>query len=238
MSMSRQALQRKAENVFCFFCEWFLMVKLFKKYWPVRGSFWNKEHLDPKKRSELEIIIQESWTFTQYHLPIIVCFLVISVFTAMAEKIPSYQKWGCFGFMTMEFYALAIHSYNRILAARRLQLLPPTIIDLEAQREETKLKEWRKDNHSKGPFTIMCRTIESHSEPDKNVFSVVFVHSYDSISPWLSSLSEAIAYIAHLERTLGRNTLKIQQRLWTKELNAINMFKEWEQQCQKENSSS
>ena len=58
----------KKETYYIKFCDYFLMAKLFKKYWIVGGSYWNKIHTDKNNINHLTKIIEQSYIYTKIHL--------------------------------------------------------------------------------------------------------------------------------------------------------------------------
>ena len=106
-----------------------LGAKLFKKYWPVDGSYWNRaknlKRLDPTNKFDLERTIYQSYEYTQTHIQgltitsIVILPVYIFVSGKKVEVIYTY-----FGLLGIHLYALLIHQYNRILARRRLKNIP------------------------------------------------------------------------------------------------------------------
>lgn len=109
-----------------------LGITLFKKYWPVRGSFWNKTHISRTDRDDLECIIKEADNFTKEHIIGLTQQLVITFVVIMTgdDNTRSTLKL-MLGLTLMHLYAFMAHHYNRILAREALALLsdkPDSII--------------------------------------------------------------------------------------------------------------
>lgn len=106
-----------------------LGIKLFKKYWPVNGSYWNRlkglPPLDPKGKFQLEGVIKESYEYTQTHLSALIIETII-IGTSMI-MVPQYRHQVGYTYASLLFihlYAFMVHLYNRRLAFKRLKLIP------------------------------------------------------------------------------------------------------------------
>jgi hypothetical protein len=106
---------------FIAFCRYVLAAQLFKCYWFVGGSIWNKSHVRKNSSSDLQGIIDDSWSYTNTHLQAgflgVLVLAIYSLFgTIEREKILG--VWVVL--MVTNGYPLCIHAYNRILADQLL----------------------------------------------------------------------------------------------------------------------
>lgn len=110
--------------VYYWVCENILLIRLFKTYWPVQGSYWNSSHIDKNEIKDLETVICQSWNYTQQHLPPFLIILIMFVFSLFEDNTLSWLQIICFRVSIFwELYALNVHVYNREKAKDRIQLL-------------------------------------------------------------------------------------------------------------------
>lgn len=124
-----------------------LGAKIFKRYWPMGGSFWNKKHINPRRRYDLESVIDESWDYTQQHARAFVTEAIIMGMAYFTGYFPPGQVIGSIPIIvTIHGYAMMIHQYNRILANARLESLPPAdtkpLVNAGYSVGETSHKHW------------------------------------------------------------------------------------------------
>lgn len=114
------------DNLFIFIAQ-LLGVRLFKKYWPYNGSFWNYQHINPNNKYDLESVIRNAWEYTRGHVQLLFTELLIVGISAFSGYMTLQQ---CRGFLPIALifhgYALMVHHYNRILAGRRLKKIKQT----------------------------------------------------------------------------------------------------------------
>jgi len=124
------------ERVFINTCNLFGM-KIFKKYWPAGGSFWNETHINPKNRIDLENVIRDSWIYTRLHVGLsfgIGYMLTWRYFLGDGETMKS-----LFPLYVWEIYAFSAHIYNRILAKEALINLPKENVLMYKSEDSSKL---------------------------------------------------------------------------------------------------
>lgn len=107
------------ESLFMNFAEC-LGVKLFKKYWFINGSYWNKNHMNPKNTYELSQIITFTYCHGKNHF---ICWsietiLALFTFKTLNEPLPYTLSVGI-----LHLYAIMVQLYNNILAKRALNKL-------------------------------------------------------------------------------------------------------------------
>ena len=114
----------KKKKLFIKFAECF-GVKIFKKYWVVRGSYWNRKHIDKNQRPDLETIINEANEFTKTHVEQWIGILIL-IFILTAVDLTRYWEYAKLAFAMSLYhgYAFMVHHYNRLLAQERLSSLP------------------------------------------------------------------------------------------------------------------
>lgn len=113
-----------SEHIFVFVCKYILLMKVFKKYWPVGGSYWNTSHINPNKRDDLEEVIEQANNFTKQHLPQAFILLFLSIGMYITNAMDYKSTVGMVLLLIVEVYAFAAHHYNRVLARNKLATLP------------------------------------------------------------------------------------------------------------------
>lgn len=113
-----------SQRLFIFFCEYCLAATWFKKYWPVRGSAWNKRHVSRNNATDMTDIIDEAMEFTRVRVQ----FAFLEAFTlTLYHLLGSIEPHKTFGIAVtlaiLHGYPLCIHHYNRILARAQLSTL-------------------------------------------------------------------------------------------------------------------
>jgi hypothetical protein len=220
---------------YCQFCERFLMVRALKKYWPIRGSFWNKKHMNPKMQRDSENTIQESFLFLLINLWILL-YIIASTWFIDLSTLLHMSRFMCgvvIGFNSVACLLMCCYNYIRAnhclqillraskVAANHLPVGFPMPICPEMNAEESKFKDWAANY--KGAFRIF-----SCMHANKKIFTVEFLK--ESFSPWLSSSTDVIEYVTHLDNTLGQDVMKIQHLLWTDQLDPRAIFRQWERE--------
>lgn len=134
------------EKIFCYFAE-FCGVKIYKKYWPDGGSYWNSEHINPNKIDDLEDIIISSLNHFKIHLTGLLneSFVMIPSLTLIyfyGKDLFEFNVWKktfnytaiIYGFISLRhLYGLMVHRYNIIKAKNHLALLQKIKIESKSQ---------------------------------------------------------------------------------------------------------
>lgn len=125
LSAEQKAELAKTKTYFEYFAE-LMGVRLFKKYSPAGGSVWNKRHIRPGTRYDLNETINDAWDYTRSHVQNILVyyflFAMVAIFFPDAYN-PTYLFRAWLLFTIYEFYLLMVHHYNRTLANRILAVL-------------------------------------------------------------------------------------------------------------------
>jgi hypothetical protein len=104
-----------------------LGVRIFKKYWPYGGSFWNNRHIDPTNKYDLETVINNAWDYTRNHVQALITELLVVMISYYSGYMNPKQ---CRGFIPVTLvihgYALLVHYYNRTKAKARLRQIVRT----------------------------------------------------------------------------------------------------------------
>lgn len=102
-----------------------LGVRIFKRYWPNGGSYWNSLHIDPNSTKDLRSVIVEADGYSKWHIRTFVGEVVASavIFITTPKSRLSVLKIIAVSSLT-HAYAFMVHHYNRILAREALLLLP------------------------------------------------------------------------------------------------------------------
>ncbi len=114
----------KQERLFIWFFNTFLFVGIFKKYWPVGGSYWNKKHINPNNKYDLEKVIDDANEYTRLHANVSFMVLLYGLIGYIFNSF-SYETKVSFGtFAIGTIYAFGAQHYNRILARNKLNNIP------------------------------------------------------------------------------------------------------------------
>lgn len=123
------------QRLYLSFCN-LLGARLFKKYWPVKGSYWNKRHTDTKKKNDLQIILDDADSYTQIHANFLMVELIILGLGSISGFTTTEKFWEYIPVaIVFHGYAFMIHHYNRILAKDALEKLP----EKEKKKEDIKI---------------------------------------------------------------------------------------------------
>jgi hypothetical protein len=95
------------------FCD-LLGMKIFKKYWPTKGSVWNGRHINKLLKSDLEFIIEDANVFTASHTQSIIIETIIAVTYLMTKKNLKNITPIIIGLGIIHTYALLCHQYNKV----------------------------------------------------------------------------------------------------------------------------
>lgn len=90
-----------------------LGVKWFKKYWPVKGSYWNSQHMDKTDRTDLTNIFADVKDYTRQHVQVTATIIIMSILGYCTGVIPmAYLNYFLYVLMPMEAYAFMVQRYN------------------------------------------------------------------------------------------------------------------------------
>jgi hypothetical protein len=185
-----------------------LGARLFKRYWPVRGSYWNRTHLNKTSEASLRIIIDESYTYTNHHVNELVqqgVVMGIVWYSDSQHGIPYLKIFVGMGII--HAYAILMHTYNRILALYAID-------EIKRQRELQKKDDEPKSDDS---FLLMS-TMGSGAE-------VYYIScSHYPVSPIFDSKKMAEEYGKYLrEKYTSRQ--EIFDAMYAGEMPAV--YKNW-----------
>lgn len=119
------------QNIFCRVAEC-LGVKLYKKYWPDGGSWWNTKHIDPNNGDDLERVILNSNDLANNHFIqminenfiMIASILCSYYFSLVDNKGLSYLVTITSILTLRHLYGIMVHTYNKYIAHDKLSKLP------------------------------------------------------------------------------------------------------------------
>lgn len=174
-----------------------LGVRTFKKYWVSGGSFWNKNHIDPSKNTDLQKVIDDSWDYTRQHTgQLFIEALIVTVSYFSGYMTPK-QVWGFIPIgLIIHGYAMLTHYYNRIMAADRMKR--------NTQHE--------KDNPPPPKPFYKINTITHHTDDETGY--IVF-RGYTALSPLLPNKYTAEHFITFLEKGWSSDTYDISELIFT-----------------------
>jgi hypothetical protein len=165
-----------------------LGANIFKKYWPVKGSYWNKTHMKSNDVFDLNQVIDQANEFTRQHVQL---FLMEFIIVVMCYLTGYLEPSKCIAFMPISIiicaYPLMIHHYNRILARSKIK-------ELEKSQPKSEKLEVSEDH----PIIISSNSHEYYLRFD-----------YDHISPMLRSNQTAVALREYYYMRMGRNKYDI-----------------------------
>lgn len=111
----------KKEKIYIRFCN-LLGAKQFKKYWPVRGSCWNRIHIDKKNIIDLEDVINNANEYSRLHTEQSITTIIIIGLCALFDNTSVKQMAKYIPIIGIYHgYAFMIHHYNRIMAKAYLK---------------------------------------------------------------------------------------------------------------------
>lgn len=116
----------KNEKIYMKLC-YYLGVKIFKKYYPNNGSYWNNSHIDKKNEVHLNTIIHNAYENLKLHLAgiFIETIMILTLgLTGYLELVKSFQYFPMI--FLIHGYPSIVQKYNIILANNCLKNLPPT----------------------------------------------------------------------------------------------------------------
>lgn len=93
-------------------------VRLFKKYWIVSGSYWNRSHINPNNANDLYNVIFYTYLHTFNHVVIILAEIYVAIFKT--NWYPWYYLAASGAFHS---YAFMLQLYNYLKAKRSLAKL-------------------------------------------------------------------------------------------------------------------
>lgn len=102
-----------------------LGARVFKRYWPVGGSYWNDTHADTSKRRDVEGIISDARLYTKFHIQVwSMQLLMLGMLYIWGGDVVFSQTLDVNkGLAVIHMYAFMIHRYNVILAMRCLEAI-------------------------------------------------------------------------------------------------------------------
>lgn len=238
--------KKQVEQYFLWFCRYVLLVTYFKRYWPVRGSYWNTRHLNKKSVDQLKQVVNEANEFTRQHVQqTMLLIIVYGVIALTAPSMPQYQHACFLVYFITNGYAFAVHHYNRILAQRSIQNilsaqkknvqsdLDKEDDDADDAEEEEEYDEKADDNktdhkseyNNHRPCLTILRTYISNKTSPK-YWSLVFKPGYIDLSPKVvADRSSLVEYRAHL-RTLPQfqSSTDLSRSLFCKEVDPAQLY--------------
>lgn len=171
---------------FIWFCRRVLMMRQFKIYWPIGGSYWNEHHINKKDKSDLEQVIRDANDYTRHHVHQSFGLILMSIAIWVTTEI-SKGHIACFAVaLFMECYAFAAHHYNRLLAQDQIQWLSL----LEGVEE--------KKEHSQSFFFVSEHSFHLANGETHTFYSVVNRYDYKTMSPLFMMKKDAIGYQNYL----------------------------------------
>ena len=127
-----------------------LEVPLFKKYWPIGGFYWNKNHMDKNSLKDLELLIQRSKKSSENRKYVVIDHLMVICILYLSGTISFNGFLATLPFIfIIHGYMFIVYAYNIIKAEERIEFLQNHPIENEEiSEEEIKMKEvnkWNKD---------------------------------------------------------------------------------------------
>ena len=196
---------------------------IFKKYWPVKGSYWNKNHIDKNNIEDLKSIIDQSFDFTRQHVQQLFLETVIFLVGSLSGYVTIKQSIGAIPILfLMHGYPFMIQYYNRILAKNKIELLKKNDVNLTKKKEE----------YSFDFFNIYTSNLCSEEINENHLLKIYVVDKYyvikfglKNVSPFFNDLEITKKYRQYIYENWTNDILTIQENIFLK--NEKNIFLLW-----------
>lgn len=183
------------QRLYLSFCN-LLGAKIFKKYWPVGGSYWNENHVSQKSARDMKDIIRDANRYTRVHANIICIEIIVMLVGSMSGYMTPQKAFAYVPIsIVIHGYAFLIHHYNRILAKHKLSLL---------SEEENMLYDFEYKlyiNKVKMGFRLM--------------------YSYNQLSPTMKTKEECEEFKTFVEKTFSGSFLELEEYLFMNDCNSL-----------------
>lgn len=100
-----------------------LGVRLFKRYWPVNGSFWNTEHMNKDRVEDVEETLRMIKEFTRQHVQMSILATIVAILGYIFEIEQMDLRSYFYIVLPMQLYPFLVQIYNYYKAQDRLQYL-------------------------------------------------------------------------------------------------------------------
>ena len=99
------------------------LVKLFKIYWPIRGSYWNTYHINKNRILDLSNVIRCCNKYKDIHYFSTIFGMCFYSFCIIFNLFIQNRDFAFITFTFMESYCYIVQRYNIIIAKKRLKML-------------------------------------------------------------------------------------------------------------------
>lgn len=129
-------------SVFLWCCEVLLWVRVFKRYWPVGGSWWNTEHMSRTSASDMGKIMQHASEWRRQHLLNIVTHLQLGLLGWIMMRICGWSLNPDFVYLVSlylvgntvrDVYTILVQTYNIQLASEQYAFLLCSMLSTDYQ---------------------------------------------------------------------------------------------------------
>ena len=100
-----------------------LGVKIFKRYWIVKGSYWNTYHINKNSIYDLESVIEMAIYYKEIHYMTTISGLIVYNMLIITNNFNKDRQISFLIFSLCEIYSFIIQQYNIELAEKFIKLL-------------------------------------------------------------------------------------------------------------------
>ena len=192
----------------------------FKKYWPVTGSFWRKNHINKNNTDDLQNVIDNANSYSAIHIQnliteVIIYIPVVILVICYQNQQAKYSLMIVPSIWFIHFYALLIHHHNRVRAKISLTKLMSDPEQIQKQVDKTEvitIDQNCSDQRNGGPIT-----------------GFVVHFDYKFLSPILPTYQQAKDYRSYLYQLWSKDRFKISEAIFINDV--ANIYRQWKNQC-------
>lgn len=193
----------------CYVIAPMLGAHIFKKYWPVKGSYWNKTHIKSDDVFDMNRVIDEANEFIRIHVQ---CFSLECIMVILCYFTGYLEPSKCIAYMPisiiMHWYPIMINHYNRIIAKNKIKGLE----QLEQFDTEVSINE----NH-------VIHISPKSDGSDEYHLSL----NYHDISPMLRDKSTAVALREYYYDKIGRDKYDISAFIFMNDVGVRKIYQDF-----------
>lgn len=179
------------EKIYIGICN-LLGARIFKKYWPNGGSYWNTCHTDTKSEYDLQLISDNITYYQRIHtaglfLETLMCVIIYGTGHTKPKKVIQYIPVS----LIIHGYPLLIQKYNRILVNAHIKKIRES--NTETENKDIVVK-----------YTTL-RTYNTHNDETKYILEVT--NNYIHLGPTFTNMERAKLFQLYITDNYDQETL-------------------------------